>query len=189
MTQASRQDAAIEPVKAALLRRAAEHKAYAVAQASDTAAGMLAKARADADAAVAQARADGAAQARPVAAAQLSQSRRAARSVALGADLATNDEIVARIRSAVTGLRDAPDYPALRDRLGALAAKEAGAGAVITEHPAGGMIATAPGIEVDCSLPRLAERVIAALGAQIAALCEPSAPPATPSAHDREGAR
>lgn len=187
MTLASRQDAAIEPARAALLRDAAEQAAQAVARARDAAATMLALAQADADAAVAQAREDGAAQARPVAAVQLSQGRRAARSVTLGAELAAHDEIVARIRSAIMGLRDAPDYPELRDRLSALAAKEAGAGAVMTEHPDGGIIATAPGIVVDCSLSRLAERAIMALSEQVAALCGPSAPPAAPPAPGEDG--
>ena len=118
---------------------------------------------------MAQARADGAAQATPVAAAELSRSRRAARSVALGASLAAHDEIAGRIRAAILGLRDEPGYPELRDRLASAARQAAGPQAEVSEHPAGGVVARAGGVVVDCSLPRLADRAVAALGPRIAA--------------------
>ena len=120
---------------------------------------------------MAQARADGAEQARPVAAAELSRSRRAARSVALGANLVAHDEMAGRIRAAVLGLRDEPGYPELRDRLARAARQAAGPRAEVSEHPAGGVIARAGGVVVDCSLPRMADRAIEALGPRIAGLC------------------
>ncbi len=167
------QDAALEPVRAAMLRRAAERADLITGQARDAAATLVTQARRNADAAVAQGRADGAAQAAPVAAAELSRSRRAARSVALGANLAAHDEIAARIRAAVLGLRDEPGYPELRDRLASAARQAVGPRAEVSEHPAGGVVARAGGMVVDCSLPRLADRAVAALGPRIARLCGP----------------
>ncbi len=171
MTLRARQEAALEPVRADLLRRAEQDAAQVVAMARDAAAATVTRAQREADAAMAMARASGAAQARPVAMAELSRSRQAARSVTLGADVAIRGEIVRRIKDAVLGLRDEPDYPLLRRRLSALAARAAGPGAVVTEHPQGGVIAQAAGVTVDCSLPRLADRAIVAIDARIAALC------------------
>jgi hypothetical protein len=173
MTLQAEQDAALEPVRATLLRNAEAQAHDILARAGDAARALVAQAHSDADAEVARARADGAAQARPVAAAELNRSRRAARSVALGAERSTRDELASRIRSAVCGLRDEPGYAGLRDRLAAMAARAAGPGAQVTEHPDGGVIARAGGVIVDCSLPRLADRAVAALGARIAGLCGP----------------
>ncbi len=173
MRRQAGEDDALEPVRAALIRRADERAHDLLARADDAAQTLVAAARRDADAEIARARADGAAQARPVAAAELSRSRRAARSVALSADLRTHDEVAGRIMAAVRGLRDEPGYAELRDRLAAMAVRAAGPGAQVTEHPAGGVMARAGGVVVDCSLPRLADRAIAALGARIARLCAP----------------
>jgi hypothetical protein len=94
----------------------------------------------------------------------------------LEAQQATYQQLEERIKSAVLALRDQPDYPRLRDRLTEIAAGAAGPGAVITLHPDGGAIATAPGVVVDCSLGRLADRAIEALRARIAALCSAPMP-------------
>lgn len=171
MTLLASQDAALEPVRAAMLRRSGVQAQRIVAQASDAADALVARASHDADASVAQARADGAAEARPVAAAELNRSRRRARSVALRAELDVHDELAGRIRTAVCELRDQDGYPGLRDRLADLATSAAGPGAVVSEHPDGGVVARAGGVVVDCSLPRLAERAVAALAARIAGLC------------------
>ena len=160
MVLAADQIAALAPVRAAMLERA---RARADA--------VIARARAEADAAVEQARADGAAQARPAAAAEVSRSRRAARAAVLQRELALREDLAARIATAIRGLRDGPEYPRLRSRLAEAAGRAAGPGAVITEHPDGGVIARAGGVVVDCSLPRLADRVVAALGGRIAELC------------------
>ena len=71
------------------------------------------------------------------------------------------------------GLRDRPGYPQLRDRLAALAVRTAGPGAVVSEHPRGGVVARGATALADCSLPRLADRAVAALDARIAGLCGP----------------
>ncbi|HVB41723.1 MAG TPA: hypothetical protein VNF47_03315 [Streptosporangiaceae bacterium] len=173
MTLAQTQDAALEPVRAALATTAAERAMRIVGEARQAAQVLTEQARRDADAAVAKASREGAAQAGPVAAAELGRGRRAARSVTLGADLATRDELAGRIRAAVLALRDEPDYPGLRDRLAELATRLAGSGAVVTDHRDGGVVARGPGILVDCSLRRLADLAVSALSARIAGLCGP----------------
>lgn len=178
MTLRSRQDAALEPVRAALIGGAAEHAARAVAQARQAAAALLAQVAADAHDAVAHAASAGAADARLVAAAELAKSRRAARSVALGAEFDAYQDVAARIRAAVLALRHDDGYPLLRRRLAAVALQAAGPGAQGSDHPDGGVVATAPGVVVDCSLGRLADRAIAALDVQIAELCRRPVRPA-----------
>jgi hypothetical protein len=189
MTLRSRQAAALEPVRAALLSQASQQAAMTVSLATDTAAALLARARQDADDAVAIAAADGAAEAKLVATAVLTRARRNARSVSLRADAATRQYLVRRIRSAVLALRDQADYPLLRDRLIELAGNVAGPDAVVTEHADGGVIARVPGIVVDCSLGRLADQAIANLETQIAACCARSQPPAGNQDGEREDSR
>jgi vacuolar-type H+-ATPase subunit E/Vma4 len=183
MTLRARQEAALEPVRAAMVNRARQDAATTVARARDAAAAMIAQAQRDADAAVASAREDGIAQAEPIALAELSRSRQAARAVTLGAEAAIRDEVVRRIKDAVLALREEPGYSQLRERLSALAARTAGPGAVLTEHEMGGMVAIADGVTVNCSLPRLAEVAVEKLDARITALC--AAPhPAQPGQKD-----
>jgi vacuolar-type H+-ATPase subunit E/Vma4 len=171
MTLVSEQQAALEPVRAAMLRRAAAEAESIIATARRDAAALVAGARREAEAAEARARADGMALAAPLAAAERSRGRRAARAALLAAQRGLRDETESRIRAAILGLRDQPGYGELRDRLAALARAAAGPGAAVSEHPRGGVIARAPGVLVDCSLPRLAERVIRALGPQIRECC------------------
>jgi hypothetical protein len=178
MTLRSRQDAALEAVRVKLRETASSQVARVEAEATRAAAALLARARADAERGVAQAAADGASEAEPVAAAELARSKRAARSISLGAQEATREYLAGRIRTVVLALRQRADYPLLRDRLIDIAEREAGPGAVISDHADGGVIASAPGVVVDCSLGRLADRAIDALSFQIAELCIFSPPQA-----------
>lgn len=171
MTPATRQDAALAPVRAAMLRNARERADRIVAEASRAAEALIAQAEQDAGTAVARARAEGAAQAGPVAAAERNRSRRKSRSVALSAERLTHEELAGQIRSAICGLRDGLGYRELRDQLADLAGRAAGPDADVAEHPQGGVTARTAGVVVDCSLPRLAERAIEVLGPQIARLC------------------
>ena len=175
MSAPGRQQDAAAPVRAALVGRASERAGQVVAEARAAAQALVEQAAREADAAVARARADGAAQAVPVAAAELGQGRRAARAVTLRAELHAHDEVTARITAAVLGLRDDPGYPELRERLAGLARRSAGPGAQVSEHASGGVVARSAGVVVDCSLPRLADRAVAALGERIAALGRPGA--------------
>ena len=171
MSVTDRPGAALEPVRAALRSRAAEQAVRIVADARTEAAGVISRASQAAAEAVERARADGAAEAGPVAAADVAGSRRRARAVTLRAEEATRQDLTGQITAAVLALRDAPDYPDLLAGLSALAARSAGRGAVVAQDPAGGAVARAPGLVVDLSLPRLAERAISQLAAKIADLC------------------
>jgi hypothetical protein len=170
MTLQSRQGAALEVVRMKLRENASTQVASMEAEATRAAAALLARARRDAERGVAQAAADGASQAEPVAAAQLARSKRMARSISLRAQEATREYLAGRIRTAVLALRERADYPLLRDRLIEIAERATGPGATITDDADGGIIATAPGIVVDCTLGRLADRAIEALSVQIAEL-------------------
>jgi hypothetical protein len=173
MTPAATQDAALEPVRAAMLRNARNQAEQIVARAARAAEALLAQAHADVEVAMVQAQAEGAAAARSVAAAEIGRSRRAARSAILGAEQVTRDGLVTQIRAAIVGLRDEPGYPHVLDRLTELAKRAAGPDAIITEHPDGGVVARSAGVLVDCSLPRLADRAVIALAARISELCQP----------------
>jgi len=173
MTLAAEQQSALEPVRAAMLRRATAEAQAITVTARQRAAALLATARHDAEAALGRARTDGMALAAPLAAAEHARSRRAARAALLAAERSIRKQAERRIRAAILSLPGEPGYPELRDRLAALAQAAAGPGAVLRDHPGGGVIAHAPGVVVDCSLPRLAERVIDALGPPITELCAP----------------
>lgn len=171
MTLASRQDAALGPVRAAFGERAAEQAGQIVSDARAQAAALAGQAGRDAAAAIDLARADGVAEAEPVAAAEVARSRRRARAGALRAEEATRRTLISQITEAVLALSADPEYPKLLAGLRRLAERSAGPDAVIAEPPSGGVIARAAGLEVDLSLPRLAERAIGALSDRIAELC------------------
>jgi len=171
---ADQQDAALQPVRAAMVRRATAEAEGIIAMARRDAAALLAAARRHAEAALAQARTDGLTQAAPVAAAERNRGRRPAREIVLETERAIRDEVEHRIRAAVPGLRRQPGYADLRDRLSGLCRAAAGPDAQIAEHPAGGVVARAPGVIVDCSLPQLAgARQAAQAGAVHALRCGP----------------
>jgi hypothetical protein len=171
MTLKAEQEAALEPVRSAMLRRAAAEADAITATARQEAVELVAAARREAEAALRRARADGLALAAPLAAAEEARGRRAARTALLGAEHGIRNEAEDRIRAAILSLPGQPGYGELRDTLAALARAAAGPGAVVSDHPGGGVIARAPGVLVDCSLPRLAERVITVLGPEIGKLC------------------
>lgn len=173
MTLAAEQQAALEPVRAAMLRRATAEAQAITATAHQRATALLAAARHDGEAALRRARADGMALAAPLAAGERARARRTARAALLAVERSIRTEAESRIRAAILSLPGQPGYGELRDRLAALARAAAGPGAVVRDHPGGGVIAHAPGVLVDCSLPRLAERLIDALAPQITELCAP----------------
>jgi vacuolar-type H+-ATPase subunit E/Vma4 len=173
LTLRGRQESALAPVRTALLRDAAAEADRMLADARQAADALLEQARADAVSAVSQAREEGRTLAAPLALAELSRGRREASTTLLNAELRARAELEGRIRAAIRGLRDQPGYGELLERLSELARRAAGPGATVSEHSAGGAIARRPGVLVDCSLPRLADRVIAALGQQIRELTAP----------------
>jgi len=173
MTLASAQEAALAPVRAAMLRRAASHADRVIRDARRQADAIVAQARRDADQSVSGELAAARARAAVMAAAELSRGRHRARSILLSARRDARDELIGRASAAICGLRDEPGYARLLDRLTRLALAAAGPQATVTEHPAGGAVAHAPGVLVDCSLPRLASRAVEALGEQVRELWAP----------------
>jgi hypothetical protein len=170
MTMRRRQETALAPVRAVLLREAAAEADRVLGDARHVTRAQLAQASADAAAAVSRARAAGRAQASPVAAAELSRGRREARRIVLDAESRARADLEGQVRAAIGGLRHEPGYGELRARLSDLARRAAGPGAIVSEHPGGGVVAGRPGVLVDCSLPRLAERAIGVLGPRITEL-------------------
>lgn len=162
--------AALEPVRAQMLASARQQADEVIADARERAAVTIAGARRRAEEQLAAAREAGRAQAAQGAATRRGQGRRQARSLVLAAQRRALGELRTQVLTAVTGLRDGPEYPALLGRLQALAQRNAGPGAAVVEDPAGGAIARAPGVVVDCSLPRLAEAAVDALGPEVSRL-------------------
>ena len=165
--------AALEPVRTALLARARADGDALLASADADAETAVAAARVEAAAAVAEARAQGERDAALVRTAERARARRQARAVVLRAQRAAYDELRRRSRAAAARLRTEPGYPALLDRLTALARAELGAAAVVREHPDGGVVAEAPGRRVDLRLATLAERAVDTLGPEVEALWAP----------------
>jgi vacuolar-type H+-ATPase subunit E/Vma4 len=166
----ARQEQALAPVRAAMLRSASAEAARIRAEARGAAEALAEQARRDTASLIGQAQAQGRAQAAPLARAEISRGHREARAAVLRAEQRARGELERRIVAAVTGLKDQPGYPELRDGLAELALRAAGPGATVSEHPAGGVLARAPGVLVDCSLPRLAQQAIEALGARVSEL-------------------
>jgi hypothetical protein len=166
-------EGALAPVRAALLRRARDQAAGITAAAGAQAASARSQAHREAAGLAARGREAGRAQAAALAAQLLAQGRRDARATVLGTQREAHEELRRRVRATVAALRDEPGYDLLLERLRREAAQAAGPHAVLTEAPAGGIIARAPGIIVDCSLPRLADASVEALGDQVAWLWTP----------------
>jgi vacuolar-type H+-ATPase subunit E/Vma4 len=160
----------LAPVRAALIGEATQRADELRAAATADAEAMLAAAGRQVDAVLAQARARGESDGRSAAAAREAISRRDARSVVLTAQRRAYDELRRRVRDAVGALREDPVYPRLLDRLEELARGIAGPAAAITPHPSGGVVAQGAGTFVDCSLLRLADSAVDALGAEVSAL-------------------
>lgn len=152
--------AALAPTREAMLSRARQRADEIIAEARRRGEEMVAEARQQARDRMARAREEGRADAGTLAVGVRNKGRRDARSIVLTAQREACEELRGRVRDAVCGLRGGPGYDLLRKQLAEVAAGLAGPGALITEDSAGGVIARAPGIVVDCSLPRLADAAV-----------------------------
>ena len=166
-------DGALEPVRAWLLGAARADARRRRAAAAADADRQLARAKAEAAAILAEAREQGTAEGASLGAAEQARRRRQARRLLLEAERQAYEELRARSRAAVRALRDDPGYPALYERLARLAQAAAGPGAVVSQHPDGGVVAEAPGVRVDCTLDGLAARAVDALGEEVTGLWTP----------------
>lgn len=173
MTAAEASAAALEPARAHLRRVAMAQAARIRADAHQAANRIRDQARRAAAAAIEQAQAEGRAEAEPSAQAELSRGRAAAATELLRARAEAYDELRRQVRAAVGALPGWPGYDRLAGRITALAGRAAGPGAVVTAVPEGGWVARSPGVIVDCSLARLADLAVEALGAEVQDLWTP----------------
>jgi len=169
----ARRSAALAPVEEHLRHTAAARAAQIRSRAQAEAAEIIEGARQRAGAVIAQARAAGRAEAAPLAEAELSQARSRARSTLLQVQREACDELRSLVGARVASLPREAGYDQVAARIGRLAALAAGPGATVTRVPAGGVIARSAGVVVDCSLPRLADLAVQALGADVRELWTP----------------
>ena len=151
---------ALAPLRAELLQRAAADAEATLAQANAEARDVLEAAEREAHDILEDARAAGAADTATAQATEQARTRRAHQSALLAAQRHAYEQLGSRAIEAVRALRDEPGYPALRTRLAARAREILGADAVITEDPAGGIVAQAAGRRLDLSLPAFAARAL-----------------------------
>lgn len=164
---------ALAPVRARMLEAAAIEADRIVAQARLEAAALVREAHRSAAEAVAQAQAQGRADGTRAAAAVRSRGREQAQSIALGAQREAHAELRREVRAAITALRADPGYGQLLRQLTAMATRLAGPDATVTVPPVGGVLARSGGVIVDCTLPRLADLAVGALGDQVRELWTP----------------
>jgi len=173
MTAAETSTAALEPARAHLGQVAMAQAARIRADAHRAAGQIRDQARRAAAAAIEQARAEGRAEAAPAAQAELSRGRAAAAAELLRARAEAYDELRRQVRAAVGALPGERGYDRLAGQIAMLAGRAAGPGAMVTAVPEGGWVARAPGVIVDCSLARLADLAVEALGAEVQGLWTP----------------
>lgn len=163
-------DAALDPVRTALLAAARADAADVLRTAESERDSLLEQARRTAAKLLTEARAAGEADARATLAGRLAQSRREARRSALSAQRALYDELRRRCRAAASALAGTPEYAALRQQLIDVARERLGPDAVVVESPNGGILASAGNDRVDLSLPTLADRALERSGPEVAEL-------------------
>ncbi|WP_350275738.1 V-type ATP synthase subunit E family protein [Kribbella sp. HUAS MG21] len=163
-------DAALGPVRSALLTAARADAAAILGGAEAQRGELLGQAQRTAAELIAEARSTGAADATALLAIRLAQSRREARRSALTAQRELYDELRRRCRAAASALAESSEYEGIRRRLVDMAREQLGPEAVIEDSPGGGVVASAGSRRMDLSLPALADRALERSGPEVAAL-------------------
>jgi vacuolar-type H+-ATPase subunit E/Vma4 len=163
----------LTPVREGLLAAARADADATAAAAEADAAAVVSDARAQAGAILDEARARGERDALVLEARERARARREARSTVLKAQRDAYEHLRRAARAAARRLRADPGYPALVADLTARARTELGPGAVVREHPDGGVVAEAPGRRLDGTLDALADRALADLGPEVQGLWAP----------------
>ncbi|MEI8406606.1 MULTISPECIES: V-type ATP synthase subunit E family protein [unclassified Kribbella] len=163
-------DAALDPVRSALLAAAHADAAAVRLKAQRQKDELLADARRTSAGMLAAARTDGQADATAAVAARMADSRREARRTVLAAQRELYDELRRRCRTAATGLAEEPDYAELRQQLVEAARAWLGTDAMVTDSPDGGVVASVGSRRLDLSLPALAERALDRSSVEVTAL-------------------
>ncbi len=159
-------DAALAPLREALLAAAGAEADSTVRAAQDAAAHTLAAASAQAQDVVEQARHEGRSDAGAALAAERSRSHRQARALVLAAQRAAYDDLRAAVRQQAAVLPDDPAWPQWRDRLAAHARRLLGTDAELVEVP-GGVRARSGSRTVELTVSSLAEAELVALGPEV----------------------
>ena len=152
--------AALEPVRARLLRDAAADADSLVNAAAEDARATLRDAETRASAVLAESRRQGAHDAERAGVAASARVRRAIRARELAARREIWEELCRQVVDGVESLRESDRYPAVRRRLTAHVRQVLGPDARVTEAPGGGVVGDAPGRRLDCSLAALARRAL-----------------------------
>ena len=173
MTAPPGTEALLAPVRVRMQREAEDQAATVLAGARREASAILAQAQQSAAAAVAQAQTAGRQEGAVLAAAIRSRGRREGRTILLHAQAAALDDLRARVRAQVAALPGEPGFGQLHDRLARMAQLAAGPDAVVASSPDGGVLARDAGVAVDCSLARLADLAVQALGPDVHELWAP----------------
>jgi cell division septum initiation protein DivIVA len=166
-------EAALAPVRAYLLDTARREASRILETARAEAEVVIGQARRAAEEAVAAATSDGQATGASLGIEERNQGRSQARSIVLAARRAAEVRLREQVMAAVARLPEEAGYADLVARLSRLATDAAGPGATVTSSPAGGVVARSGQVVVDCSLPRLADQAIDALGGRVKELWGP----------------
>lgn len=158
---------ALAPVRAEILRGAADDAEQMIADARQEAARIVEQGRETAQQITETARAAGEAAAASVAAEQGAALERRLRRELLVAQDNAYRQWRRRGTEAVLRLRDEPDYPGWRDLLRGTASAVLGADAQVKDDPDGGVVAQLGHRRMDLSLSALAERVLDRLAPEV----------------------
>ena len=158
---------ALDPVRAALLSQAHSDAQTVLADARRRAEDDRATARVRAAQILEAGREIGEQQAGAAAARHLARRRRDARDTTLATQRALYDELRRRCRGAARALREAPDYPVLRQHLIERAHAVLGRDASRRESPDGGVVAEAGSRQLDLSLPTLVDDELDRIGGEV----------------------
>ncbi len=161
------------PVRAALMASAGADAARVLARADADVAERLAAAGVEAARVRESAAEDVALEVDTIAAEARVRARRQERAIVLAAQRAAYEQLRAGARAAVRGLRGDTAYQPLLERLGAVARERLGPGAVVREHPDGGVVAEVAGRRLSLTLDAAAERAVDALGRDVERLWTP----------------
>jgi vacuolar-type H+-ATPase subunit E/Vma4 len=165
--------ASLAPVREALRAAAEAEAAEVLARAEAEVAGLLEDAHRESARIRADAAAEGAAVARGSAALRSARTRREAHEIVLARQSQVYTALVSGVRTAASALRTEPRYPDLLDRLSDRARALLGPLAVVTESPAGGIVAERGSRRLDLSLPSVAESTLETMASEVSALWTP----------------
>jgi hypothetical protein len=159
-------DAALAPVREALLATARREAAQVRAEAEMAAAQTLDAARGRARELLSEAREQGAQDAAADLARRRTHARREAHALILAARRDEYDGLRSAAREAAAGLVGEPGYPVARQRLAGAARRRLGSGATVVDAPGGGVLAEVAGRRLDYSLATLVDGAVDAVAAE-----------------------